>query len=576
MAFIPMGSAIENVPARTDPGEKGIRFPSGSNESQITPGTVGFHIQPEEERHDRVATANRISNARLRRIQSAVCVSAYVAHGMPIGGLYNAGSGANNPTEEFTVEVVSVNGNEMTVKGSNPKRLTVGISTINPEWPAPDTPRLITQQVETCLPLPAMVEFLSPSVLAHKLRPWVRAVQPPASDDPDDVEYVLELSCSVSAARVAFDAAKPPADGKYYAKVHFWGVLMPRFANWQDDQEMQVEHVLLEDTTPGTSVELRRADGSLGRVLYPGAAPFSASYLKDGAWTLIANPEDRLSTVRSGASWLCSLDVEDLEPEEVEVSYWVEAVVPGVEDPAVTGVIPHSGTCLRSQQQPGGFEHDEGWRCTNTACEAFQSNLYEKTCWNPDADGFTLERGAGPGPPRADAQRSNNVSRMWSRRHITLVQGVPGVADHRNFSWELVDGPSLQELVGGLPDGLGYFLGRFAEREGRPPFFGVYQTFTNPSDDETDHRIVPGLFRRQDGVIGPAKDWFTPRANNRGGSTTDDFPLMGPPPSHVYNHTLGADGFPRRSRWDGETVEFLGEATASINGALDQEVRGLV
>lgn len=577
MAFIPIGSAVVNVPARTEDGElKGARFPAGDNEVILKPGEVAFKIQPGEQRHDRVDAANRISNERLRRLQSAIAVASYVGHGMPVGGLYNAGP-ANNPTEQITVEVLSVAGNVLTVRGPNPARLQFGISRVNPEWPAPDEPRIIFDPVETSLPLPAMVEFLSPSVLAHKIRPWVRKVVPPASDTLEDVTFDLELSCSVSAARVAFDAARPPADGKYWARIHFWGVLMPAWANWQDDEEMQVEWVEeVFDTDPlPAELELSNSEGDPGRVLYPGSAPFIATFGKGGVESIVPGIASRLSSERTISGWQVKLDVGDLEADSVSLGYWIEASVLGGDPPPLDGVVSCSGSCTRSQRQGGGFEHDDGFRCTNQSCSAFLSGDYERVCWHPDADGFTLAFAPGPGPARADARRSGNVSRLWSRRHVYLEQGLPGVSDHRNFRWVLASGPSVQELVGGLPEEPGYFVGRFALREGLAAVWGVHQTFTNPSDGDTDHRIVHGLFRRRDGNIGPATGWFGTRANHRGGSTTDDFPLMGPPPSGVYSHGSGTDGFPRRSRYDAADVSFLAEVPNVPDSPLDQTIRDM-
>jgi hypothetical protein len=214
-----------NHTPRTDDGAKGRAYPWGSGATavrEVLPGCIGCdnltaHGSPcsrvgveriAGERLEDDATAGQYASAEtLVEIDSALWAAAFIG-GANLSGnyLYNLGFGtANNVLQFETVRVTAVAGNLVSVVGRDPRRLTYGVSRVNPEWPLPDpitgsTARLQTDGIALSLPAGALFEPLEPSVLFGKLTPMVRRVIPPtgAFIAGTNAAYQLELWAGVN------------------------------------------------------------------------------------------------------------------------------------------------------------------------------------------------------------------------------------------------------------------------------------------------------------------------------------------------------------------------------------------
>lgn len=391
-------------------------------------------VVPHGEAHgQRIPAENTVRAADLNRLQTARHRLAYAAHGY-IGNdvIYNAAGGgatdgADNASQSLTYEVLAASGQTLTLKGSNPKRVVFNRSVLNPNYgtgePAPDTmrppgltdeqwddsagntpaetppffdgmawARFIQQPVAMRLPVGCGVEFDDRSVLSRKCKPMVTLIHPPASDDPDDVTFTVEVDQDVGNAREPFDLADPPPDGKYFASLR-WEALYP--ANWRHFVDYPETVFTRRDVTLATGAihELRNTAGESTRVLFPGMLVGGDGGFVCHLGVRVVDVRNefspvtglaRLRTVEDGDGWVTTLDLRGLETEApaARVIYYPEAV-------AGDGFrLPFQATCSNAFPDES-YAQDEGWCCGSPESAGFAT--FRKICWRPnECDGFAV------------------------------------------------------------------------------------------------------------------------------------------------------------------------------------------
>lgn len=420
-----------------------------------------------QDRYGMIPVAERQDALHFRRLEAALALWHYAVNGY-IGNevVFNAGA-ANNASQFWTYEIVDAGSGWLDVKGANPKRLSQGVSRLNPEWPGPDpitgqTSRVVWESSVGALPpCAASVEFLYPSVLVNKARPLASRVTPPESDAADGVTRLhFDDGFNVSNATEPFDLRFAPVDGKYYCRVRFEFTAPARWKDYQEPREVQFSPISAEFDEPGVLELLDSADGST-RVLFPWMAPevFTATF--DPPQDVNIAP--RLLTVREGSGYKTTLDVSDLEFDTLTLTYWAESTA-GDEVR-----VPVQGECRHSRVDPtGSYAHDGNEHCGRTTSSGFQGELYHERCWLP---GRCSEFSLVDESPLTVGDH-DHLSGLWTRAGWIIVQAMPGSSASRNFTLVHVAGPSLAGLAGSWLDEVfhGFFPSRtewFGRRLGR-------------------------------------------------------------------------------------------------------------
>lgn len=439
---------------------------------------IAFEPPWNESRYARVTQSGRPDRVEFNRLQSALFILGHVGNGL-IGDevLFNAGA-ANNASQFVEYEIVSATGTTLRLKGRNPKKVPIGVSRINPNWPIGDDPitndpaRIQTDTVNICLPVGAEVQFLAPSVLAGKLRPWVVSIDVPSSTSADGVEFDVTLSAAASNARTPYDDGVADDGQVYRCRVRFELAQPATWANVQAPKE-RAWHRRSQAITSASNAALKDESAGDTRILWPdmgqGVSLFQAKvtlndsteYLLDPFEEVGGNP--RLVTVQSGGSWVTTFNVSDLtfgaNPEDVDdvvVTYWCEAT----DDTAP--FIHHTSQCANSQREiSGSYAHDDGHRCMAVDSSGFAN--YQRECWQPGGcDRFALGDEVstyGPQPyPVSNYGRASWWSGFWHRESWYIEQVTGG--DSRNFTLGRPAGdrgPSIASLCGSwvnqVPDG---------------------------------------------------------------------------------------------------------------------------
>lgn len=492
MAFIEVASAKSNVAMRTAQGEAWSDLPAtGNTEVKSTLAScagcpklashnpcdvIGFKVPQGETSWQDVPLAKRLDYRTFKRVFQALWQLDYILRGW-IGSdiLFNAGEGGDNATQYVDYEVVSVSGATLTLKGANPKRLTLGRSIPNPDFP--ETPgALATVQEYFALRPGAGIEFLAPSVLAGKLRPYIASISPPASNAEGGVTFTAVASCNVSNAREPLDAFYPPADGKYYCRVWFtqfhdapWPNAQPPVEALFSPRTQTITRAAAVSAS-GTPA-LVNTSGGATRVIPAGVDPATTPALTvlhpDGDFP--AGIAGRIVTVQSGyLTWATTINVADLLTAHpgatgFEVTFYAESVAGDSER------LPHRGQCGNCQKdETGSYTHHDGWRCTAVECSQFAT--FKRNCWQPNASRFNLADESGGynsgyvTNPAADARNGTHWSRFWTGASWYIRQGIPGLNSSRNFSLVRATLPGIEELLGGWRDDVpnGYFASQAA------------------------------------------------------------------------------------------------------------------
>src|SRR5690606_25801529 len=340
-----LGTSKVNAAQETTSGRKMHTIPATSptltNTSAILPSCSGcaqetahdvcrairYAVPWNESRYERVTQSGRPDRAEFNRLQSALSILGHIGNGL-IGDeiLFNAGA-ANNGSQLVVSEMVSASGTTLTLKGPNPKRIPIGISRLNPNWPLDDDPingtpnRIQTDTVYIALPVGAEVQFLAPSVLSGKLRPWIKSIAVPASTSLNDVTFSVTLSASASNADTPYDDGVVDDDHVYKCRVRFEAALPATWANVQSPRE-RAWHKVTQVISSATKDELLDKEAGRTRILWPEMSSsvnlLEAVVCFNDSSELVLDPFEeiggnpRLVTVQSGGGLVTTFNVSDL------------------------------------------------------------------------------------------------------------------------------------------------------------------------------------------------------------------------------------------------------------------------
>ena len=457
-------------------------------------------------RYTGIPAANILRIEDANRLQAMLFVAGMIGHGY-IGDatLYNAGWGGDNASQFKVYEVVSVSGTTLTIKGPNPKRLVIGRLRVNPEWPFPDpitgeSSRLISETQEQVMPIGAQVEFEYPSCLfpAGKVRPLVKSISPPVSDDADDVTFSVTLTASASNAMSPIDTAFPPPDGIYKCRIRFEALYPSTWLNFQPTSDTAWTRRIVTINTAAIH-RLKTSTGGDTRILYPGwfdGAFTVTQFNQDGTASVWSNSyaSGRTVTVQTGAgAWYTNFIVDDLDFANV-----ISTLVVRYHPQAVSGDtyrVWMQGRCSNAQTDPSGsYSHSGGQLCSRVASTQFAT--FQAGCWQPHCDGFALgTQQSGQGnmlfPPHS-LGLENWWGSLWHRANWILVQGMEGISSYRVFSYQKLAGPSLGSLLGSWRRNVSGTYVPLKE-ELASPAFGKRVTW----DDETGnqyHGLIYGAY----------------------------------------------------------------------------------
>lgn len=484
-----------NVEPRTDEGIKGCFFPLTSpalTERKIpingacrtcTKFTdhgppakgLGVAIPFGEGRYQRVDAGYPGGEAHpaadtLYEIFSALWLAHYCANGVPFGYIWNVGATASgdNISQQIRYQIISAAGNVWTLKGRNPKFIPVGTLRQAPGWtPASGPPRLTPGSLATVL-MPGSMAVLAEGLAQRNTnRPYIVKVNPPVTDDLEDVTFTVEMSNTVEHSMTAEDARFPPGDGKYYVEF-FWEAAYPWVApNFQVQFETQfsaVSHIVSKAALEGVDgiYVFKDSDGNDTRVLFPlmmeGAMVISYRRVSHPLWTVIddVDLQPKVQTVQSpGPTWVSSVDLTDwmfADLIEMRIAYRPQAVA------SDTFLLQYAGNCANAQlDRTLSYVHHGGRRCMNTECDQFSS--FQNQCWQPNASEFCLggelaayhpERVASPKP--SEITKTDWMNLIWNGYSWIFFQMEAGVSATRNFGFTRGSGPSIAELLGVFRD----------------------------------------------------------------------------------------------------------------------------
>lgn len=478
MAFFGSVTDKQGVERRTADGKKSVAFPTLSpslTETAVTlPGCSGcsklsshcpssnisVDIPVGETRQERVPATNWFTAAEGMKLQGALWFLHAITHGT-VGReiLFNFGTAGNNGSHAVRYKITSASGTTLNLQGPNPKRIAVANSRINPDWPLTDEGRLISETFYQSLPVGALVEFDWPSVYHQNNRPVVMEINPPASDDADDVTFSIEVSNDVSNADHHHDEFFDTASQEYYCTIRWEALVNGAWLNFQAPFETQFAQ---QSATFNTSASHRLKDGDNGdtRVLMESFHnnAFTATLTLQAGGTETQTSQwvnDRITQNQTGAnSFTTDLDLTDLDfastYSQIEVTYYAEAVS------GDTDRFFFQASCSNAQQDFGGaYVEKDGRHCVAPDSSGFDD--FEAQCWQPTAcDGFSIRRldNSIVGTEAFPVDDPNDA-RFWSglfvRANWTVSQFLASI---NAFFLEMPSGggASHQGLLGGFRD----------------------------------------------------------------------------------------------------------------------------
>lgn len=522
MAFIPsLPSDKTDVPRRTDDGEKHLPIPDcGVDEFRVThPGCrkcakLGTHnltkwinhkIPLESHRNSIVPVANEVRAQDLNKMQGGL-FAAWAAYQNYITWYpSNVGGTANNMTQQVTYRVLSVSGSTVTLRGPNPKRLSVGNSKLNPDFVAPGLgePRLIADDNVIALPAGACLKMNPPSVLS-RLQPIIEKINPPATDTLDDVTFSVRVSCDMSNAMQPFDLAQRPR--RYFCQVHFEANAPQRWGNFQEFPESKFTVTVAKHE--GAAVHaLKDSNGNDTRILYPDMenivpwildnGPFRAMVYKiDGTIQKIegTDAKTRLTTTQSATGWVVTFDASDLtDVDYVLYTYCPEANSNDRYRRAFTSCCSNSQVDISES-----YEHKDGRLCGEITASQFER--YESECWQPECDNFGLacKDGQYGVAPRTAVDKIDGklLASFWTRT-TWAERKILGSAAASAFTVFRPSGggPGFGNLSGGYKNVTPVDLQEFSVSELQKPGLGVLVSWTDDDGNDWLH-VAPGTFYR--------------------------------------------------------------------------------
>lgn len=567
--------------AETNIVHEGCRNCTKVEDHETCNGT-GIQIPFGEHRHERIPEENTVTVEEMVQLRSALWKAHYIQNGVIKNVLYNMGDGANNVSQQLSYRIIGATGKTLTLRGRNPKYLNFANSIINPNYPGinPETgepePRLIGLEDNGVMPVGGSVIFKYPSVLVNKNEPWITKINPPESDDIDDVEFSIEVSNNISRARQPYDKKYPPGPNGYFCEVFFYFTAPEAHPNYQSNYDAQfspssVTLTKAQLVAASGVITLKNNDGANCRVIYPnmenifGRKPLLITVTETDGQTYFIDGgihQDKLNTEQLSLSWVTTFDASFFDSDNLEtikLDYWSESVS---EDETRRVFL---GNCLNSQRDfSESYIHDEATKrvCVNINCNKFDT--FRGQCWQPDSNGFSLTSSKMKQTPVHDGSW---WSKFWEDTSLTLNQGFPGVSSHRNWSYSRIGGPSLGELVGYhnniIPGG------KFPLKErAHYPSLGrrdIYET-----DDGDRQQTLPGLYVRSEeqdatnpiktnGFCPSSIPGWTARLNDDGDLIQDE----------LYYYPLGHIGATNLTNWKPMT----GKLTARLKKTSFNEKR---
>jgi hypothetical protein len=441
-------------------------------------------------RYNMIPIAQRQDVISMNRIDAALFLWNYVINGY-IGNdiIFNAGA-ANNASQKWEYEIVSCGQGYMDIRGPNPKVLTAGISRLNPEWPLPDPitggTSLIISELDTGI-LPTCVgsvEFHYPSVLWNKAFPLITRIDPPVSNNPNNVTFRVYFDDGFNATNAIspYDTLYPSHDGIYRCAIRFEYISPQKAKDYQAPKEIQVTKVTKVFSGPGNIHQLTNSAGGATRVIMPEMDPESFAAQFDPEIIPAPSMNGRVSTNKTISGYESEIDLSDLTYDEVTITYYSESIAG--DKPRC----PVVGQCSKSKtDRTGSYKHGSVQHCANTESTGFQNGLYHDYCWLPGkCSGFTLQDES-----LDTIDEYSHIGSLWTRAYWIISQSVPGFSNTRNFQLSQMGGASIEGLCGSFCDKV--HGGRFsAKEEFFPRSMGKRVTWSN--DNNEYQALLHGAF----------------------------------------------------------------------------------
>lgn len=465
--------AKTDVDRRNSLGRRAINFPVTTNqEFSIRPEPCmscvksGLHdvcthiaqlVPIGEHPEQRVNVDERLDIPEANRIQQAIYD--WGAHLQPNPRDAREGFANGNQSDSSKrYQVIAASGNVVTVKGQNPRYVTVEVVSINGGFIPLVTPRLNRTDVALSLPVGAYVDILPPSVLAQKLRPRITKVVESNSSADDNVTFDLHLTNSVDNIMEPYDLAFPPSNGRYFVEVN-WPFVPDEYLNLQETKTAHWNKISKRFFNPVVQ-PLLDAQGNQTRILMPGMADWSWTaelVTPNGNRETVINPIVTTTEVTPG-SWETTIDLTGYALgttySYIEITYYAEATTCN----GTRSVIFQSRCSNAQKEKTGSYTHAGDHVCVAAADSSELANFSE-TCWKPSCsrfclDGFQEENKAdGPDKPTTAAVFAG----FYNRPHLMRV--VPGFDQPIVLEKQSRSGPSIQGLAGAFYDRASGFAG---------------------------------------------------------------------------------------------------------------------
>lgn len=556
-------------PQRTTPGQKWSTYPvlTGATEQHaILDGCtgctkrathapchlVGAQPQPGQPRSHGLNADQRITATQAHKLYAALWLLEYCLYGLiDDTNIWNAGDRGDNPSQTITCEIIDISedGLTLTLHGPNPKRIEITHAV-----PDPDTPGgTINIPIAHALREGTSVEFLAPSVLNGKLRPYITQIIPPASNAAT-ATWQIKLSHPATCARQPLDANAPPAGDHYYCTLRYYEIYPESWPNCQPDKETQFSVRVANWTranlvTALGALDLLNTQDGATRVLLPDMTPIELNAM--AAWITYdcqapaagehapvpegtgphlrplttAELLELVQTDQTGSSYATTLDLTAFltaDPDNHILTITC-AYRPEIADPSDPTQLQFPATCGNDQLvRSGSYTDSSHRRCMASADATLADNYNPGSCWQPNCSRFCLGPASGTGgPPVTDTYRPENHARPWHdwRRSSlltaawvgnswNLIQTTPGEADYRWQRPALPLGGLAQAFGSGCGDTLP--AGIFSTHQpGHLPLLG--QRITGTDTDGATQTILHGLFTsRGDWTAGttPTPGWL--------------------------------------------------------------------
>lgn len=469
-----------NAPQRTLPGQKMWKCPSYLASTQILypkackdcdhriehgiANNILVPVPYNLGRYSVIPVAERQDVASFNAYASGLYIWNYALRGFLGDNVqWNAGA-ANNASQTIGATIISVGSHYVVVRSKNPKRIILGRTRPNPEWPFADPVtgqygKIVTESIPYTLPVNGVsCEFHWPSVLWGKVFPLVTHIDLPESDDPEAiVDYTIYFGtadvpfCNPEFAMTQYD------EGDYGPFEYKVTLRFEAFSpdGWKDFQApIEKQFTPLKQTVVGAGIhELYKSDGSATRVIYPQDNNRAVTIKLNGPPQTLTEGQVLacLSTVQSGGTWQTFVDLTAYAFTDAVVSFWAERL------PADAKYTQCQASCTNSVKDPtGSYIHGVTRRCNEVESSGFVGGLYQDECWLPGVcNAFQL----------TDPLEVNDQA-YWSKIFHSgwwvLEQGLEGINSTNNWTLSKKGMAGIQSLTGSFQDQV--YVGRFPKR----------------------------------------------------------------------------------------------------------------